>query len=369
MSDEDKPKAQGPARPRQRAKAASKPVVRTRGAVTLREVALAAGVSPMTVSNVVNSGGRHVREETRKRVMRAITELNYRPASSGRNLRLGKRHAIGVVIVDEANDFLANPFIARFVSALCHVLNENGYAMIVQGIRPDEFESAFPLHRTEADAYCIRLNAPEEQRAQMLQVLERLDEPMIMVQETLPFEGRDRVKIRQDDFGGAQLLADHLLARGIRKATLFAPLHSGPMTRARIDGFEAAFAQVREGFSLEIVTVPSNSFASGLKAIEDYLARGNRPDAIIGTNDELALAGLRAAQGHGLKVPDDLMITGFNGFQPASYTSPSITTVVSRAADLGEVAGQLLMDRLAGTPFSSADHVLPVTFRKGESTR
>lgn len=346
-----------------------KSAARKRGPVTLREVAAAAGVSPMTVSNVVNGGGRYVREETRKRVMKAISELNYRPASSGRNLRLGKRHAIGVVIVDESSDFLASPFIARFVSALCHVLNENGYAMIVQGIRPDEFESAFPLRRAEADAYCIRLNAPADQREQMLRVLERLDEPMIMIQETLPFEGKDHLTIRQDDFGGAQLLADHLLARGVRKAALFAPLYSGPMTQARIEGFKAAFAHLKDGFDLEIVTVPVNTFASGLQAIEDYLGIGNRPDALIGTNDELALAGLRAAQGHNLDVPDDIMITGFNGFQPSSYTSPSITTVESRAADLGAAAGLILMERLSGIPFTSAEKLLPVTFRKGESTR
>lgn len=342
---------------------------RARGPVTLREVALAAGVSPMTVSNVVNGGGRHVREETRKRVMRAISDLNYRPASSGRNLRLGKRHAIGVVIVDESSDFLASPFIALFVSSLCHVLNENGYAMIVQGIRPDEFESAFPLRRAEADAYCIRINASAEKREPMLRVLERLDEPMIMIQETLPFAGKDHLTIRQDDFGGAQLLADHLLARGVRKAAVVAPLHSGPMTRARIDGFEAAFAHMKDSFDLTVLTARSNSFASGMKIVEEYLAAGNRPDAIIGTNDELALAGLRAAETAGLAVPQDLMVTGFNGFQPAAYTSPSITTVVSRASELGEAAGELLMERLSGKPFASNEKVLPVTFRKGESTR
>jgi LacI family transcriptional regulator len=369
MSDDDMPDGTAPTRRRPRAAATTKAPHRARGPVTLREVALAAGVSPMTVSNVVNGGGRYVREETRKRVMRAITDLNYRPASSGRNLRLGKRHAIGVIIVDESQDFLASPFIARFVSSLCRVLNENGYVMIVQGIRPGEFASAFPLRRAEADAYCVRLNAPAEQREQMMRVLERLDEPMIMIQETLPLKGTDRMTIRQDDFGGAQLLADHLLARGVRKALLVAPFNGGPMTSARIDGFKAAFAHRKDGIELAVITAASNSFADGIKTVETYLDGGNRPDAIIGTNDELALAGLRAAQNRSLKVPGDVMITGFNGFQPASYTSPSITTIVSRAAELGEAAGELLMSRLSGGAFSDAEQVLPVTFRKGDSTR
>jgi LacI family transcriptional regulator len=346
--------------------------VQGRRTVTIRDVAAAAGVSAMTVSNVINSGGRHVREETRRRVMRAISELNYRPASSGRNLRLGKRHAIGVVIVDETSDFLSSPFIARFVSGLCGVLNDNGYVMIVQGIRPDEFESAFPLRRAEADAYCIRLNGTPEQRAQMLTVLERVEDPVILIQETLPLRGADRMTIRQDDYGGAQLLADHLLARGVRSAVVLAPRFGGPMTNARIAGFEAALSGVRQEFSLDVVTAQSNSFASGLTAIETYLdaerALGRTPEAVIGVNDELALAGLRAVQERGLRVPQDVMITGFNGFEPSSYIRPSLTTIVSRATEIGEAAGRQLMDRLAGNPFKSQDHVLPVTFRKGEST-
>jgi LacI family transcriptional regulator len=126
---------------------------------------------------------------------------------------------------------------------------------------------------------------------------------------------------------------------------------------------------MQDSFDLTVLTARSNSFASGMKIVEEYLAAGNRPDAIIGTNDELALAGLRAAETAGLAVPQDLMVTGFNGFQPAAYTSPSITTVVSRASELGEAAGELLMERLSGKPFASNEKVLPVTFRKGESTR
>jgi LacI family transcriptional regulator len=333
----------------------------------MRDVAAAAGVSAMTVSNVI-AGGRHVRPQTRLRVLRAIEELNYRPATSGRNLRLGKRHAIGVVIADETRDFLSSPFIARFLAGLCGVLNENGYVMIVQGIHPDEFEQSFPLRRAEADAYCIRLNGSAEQRARMLDVLGRIDDPLILVQEILPLTGADRMTIRQDDYGGAQLLADHLLARGVRSGVVIAPRYGGPMTTARLAGFKAALTASREPFALEVITAEANTFASGLSSIEAYLQGRPPPGAVIGVNDELALAGLRAIQDRGLAIPEDVMVAGFNGFEPSSYIRPSLTTVVSPAARIGEEAGHMLMRRLAGEPFPVADHVLPVTFRKGDST-
>lgn len=337
--------------------------------VTIRDVAKMAGVSAMTVSNVLMRDGQRVREETRERVMHAVTELNYRPASSGRNLRLGKKHSVGVVIVDETSDFLSSPFISRFVSGLCSVLNDNGYVMIVQGIHPDEFEGSFPLRRAEADAYCIRLNGSAERRMKMLEVLERLEDPLILIQETLPLSGADRMTIRQDDHGGATQLADHLVAKGVRSAVVIAPRFSGPMTTARLAGFQAAVAASRQDFKLEVVTADSNTFASGLAAIEGYLAQGGTPEAVLGVNDELALAGLRAIQDRGLRVPDDVMVTGFNGFEPASYVRPSLTTIVSPATQIGEVAGRMLMQRLGGDPFPTRDHVLPVSFRKGDSTR
>lgn len=335
---------------------------------TIRDVAAAAGVSAMTVSNVINGRTQFVREGTRRKVLRSIEDLNYRPASSGRNLRLGRRHAIGVVIVDEAPDFLSSPFIARFVSGLCAALNDSGYVMIVQGIHPDEFESAFPLRRAEADAYCIRLNGAASARERMLTALERLEEPVILIQETLPLPGADRCVVRQDDFGGARLIADHLIARGIRSVSAIAPRYVGPMTNARLAGLQAGFMAAPQPIQMAVLSTETNNFAGGRSAVSAALDRGPIPSAFVGVNDELALAAMRAVQDRGLNVPKDVMIVGFNGFQPAAYTLPTLTTIESRASEIGAMSGRILIDRLAGKAFAASEHVLPVSFRKGQST-
>jgi DNA-binding LacI/PurR family transcriptional regulator len=203
----------------------------------------------------------------------------------------------------------------------------------------------------------------------MLHVLERLEEPLILVQEFLPLAGRDRMTIRQDDYGGAHLLAEHLLARGVRRAAVIAPRFGGPMTNARMAGFQAALMKGDTDFDLATVTADQNTFAGGIAAMERYLADNAAPGAVIGVNDELALAGIRALQERNLRVPDDVMVTGFNGFEPSSYYRPSLTTVESPAARIGEEAGRMLMRRLVGgSDFPTQDYVLPVTFRKGEST-
>jgi LacI family transcriptional regulator len=106
----------------------------------------------------------------------------------------------------------------------------------------------------------------------------------------------------------------------------------------------------------------------GLAAIEGYLDTGARPDALVCANDELAYAALRVTRTCGLKVPEDIMVTGFNGFRPPAYFSPSLTTVVSRGADIGREAARCLMRRLAGHAFETRELVLPLSLRKGEST-
>lgn len=341
---------------------------RTQRRVTIRDVATAAGVSSMTVSNVINDVENVVREDTRRRVLKAIADLNYRPTSSGRNLRLGRRHAIGVVIVDEEADFLASPFITRLVSGVCSVLNDNGYVMIVQGIHPDKFASAFMMRRAEADAYCVRLNGPEDKRAEMLNVLSRVSEPIILIQETLSFPGEDHCTVRQDDAGGTQLVADHLLARGVETIVAMVPRHGGPMTGARLAGLREGLKRAPRPIKLDVVAAAANTFSASFDAMDAHIARHGHPRAVMGINDELALGALRAVQSRGLSVPEDVMVTGFNGFNPASYADPSLTTVVSPASELGTRSAQLLLKRLSGERFESAEVVLPVSFRKGNST-
>jgi LacI family transcriptional regulator len=339
-----------------------------RGRVTIRDVAAAAGVSPMTVSNVINGRLRFVGEETRRRVMREIQNLDYRLLSSGRNLRLGNRQAVGVIIVDESPNFLSHPFISRMVSGLCGVLNVNGYTMIVQGISPQEFANTLALRRAEADAYCVRLHGAREQRAEMLDVLARLREPVALVQETLSLQGEDKCVVRQDDLGGGRMMADHLAARGVSRICVVLPRFSGPMTEARLGGLREGFHAARREVQIEQIVCDQNNFEDAYATIGRSLASSELPDAIVGINDELALAALRVLQDRSLQVPQDVFVAGFNGFNPPGYTRPDLTTIVSCPTEVGASAAQALLHHLQKGRFALQEIVLPVAFRKGDST-
>lgn len=335
---------------------------------TIRDVAAAAGVSPMTVSNVINGKLRFVSEDTRRRVQKEMEQLDYRLLSSGRNLRLGNRQAVGVVIVDESPNFLSHPFISRMVSGLCGVLNLNGYAMMVQGIKPEEFANTFALRRADADGYCIRLHGSNESRAEMLQVLDRLDEPVVLVQETLPVNREDRCIVRQDDYGGSRMVADHLAARGVRHLIVAVPRFSGPMTDARLKGLRDGFQATRKDVEIELVVCDLNTYEHAYTALSRSFASPVLPEAVVGINDELALAALRVLQDREIQVPGQVIVAGFNGFNPPGYTRPDLTTVVSCPTELGATAASSLLRRLERGRFEQSDIVLPVTFRMGQST-
>ncbi len=322
----------------------------------------------MTVSNVLNSKTGFVGEETRRRVMKEIQNLDYRLLSSGRNLRLGVRQAVGVVIVDESEDFLSHPFISRMVSGICGVLNHHGYTMTVQGIAPDQFATTFGLRRADADAYCIRLHGSEAQRKAMLESLARLREPVVLIQESLPAEGENRCVVRQDDYGGGRLMADHLAARAVRSLWTIVPRFSGPMTDSRLKGLRDGFGAARRDVELHTIICDQNNFETAYNSLVGVLQTRPRPDAIVGINDELALAALRALQDHATNVPEDVLVTGFNGFYPLGFARPNLTTILSRPTEVGATAARLLLDYLKTGSFPRNEVVLPVTFRMGESS-
>ena len=348
--------------------AGSAPSAPLRRNPTIKDVAAAAGVSPMTVSNVINGNLRFFSEETRLRVEDAVDSLGYRPLGSGRSLKSGRRSLIGVVIVDELPDFMSNPFMARFVSGLCGHLSQNGYMMILQGIHPDDFARSFPLRRAEADAYCMRLHGNDSIRAAMLEVLERIEEPVILIQETLETTRPDTCVVRQDDHGGGALLAEHLIVRGVRHMAVLEPAFAGPMTMARVRGLHAGFDGAKSPVRIDRIISSINDFSSAYDAVMGYLKSSPVPEAIFGTNDELALAALHALQDLQFDVPGTVRVVGFNGFQAPGYSRPALSTIVSAATAIGVEAGRAMLARLQSGIFAQTEIVLPVAFRKGGST-
>jgi LacI family transcriptional regulator len=339
---------------------------RSQGRATLHEIARRAGVSATTVSNVVNGKFEMMAAETRAEIERLIIEMNYRPSAAGRRLRLNRNHAIGLLVIDESPAFLADPFNTNIIAGLGNHLNRNGFSLIVNGVAPDRLDEAVVLGRHDTDAFCVIPSGTPRQRREVLEALANVHQPLVVIQDGVPEWLTDGASIRQDDEAGGRLIAERVLARGARRLVMLVPRRPWPAMARR----EAGVRAVLEGFcaELEVIGTRSEEIEDCEAALAAFVAAHGLPDAVLGGNDQMAIAALLWLQAEGHAVPADVLVTGFNGFEFRRYARPALTSIRSPALALGERAGALLIERVELGHFPVAEVVLPVQFVDGDST-
>jgi LacI family transcriptional regulator len=334
---------------------------------TVADVARVAGVSSMTVSNVVNGRFGSMTKETRASVERAIRELGYRPHASGRSLKLSKRFSIAIVIIDESPTFLADPFITYLVAGLSNYLNQRDYALVVHGMTASQLQKAALMKRHETDALCVFLSGPQTLRQRLIARFATLGQPVIVFQEPVP-EKPHLYSIRQDDFGGAKALAVHMLQRGIRSIAFLAPEVSWPAIEQRIAGARSAMLDAGRAEHFRVILCGDGGIVATQAALEAEVDKSDWPSALMGGNDQIGIAALKWAVQQGLCVPKDISVTGFNAFDIWQYTDPVLTTVASPAYFMGAKAGEIILEILHGNPPRDRETRVPVVVQIGGST-
>ncbi|SHG31816.1 transcriptional regulator, LacI family [Kaistia soli DSM 19436] len=335
---------------------------------TIKDVAKAAGVSAMTVSNVLNGRLQFVSPATKKRVEREIERLGYRRQANARSLRVAEQRSIGMVIVDESPAFLADFFTCQVVAGLANVLNSADFTLTVQGMRGDQLSSSMIMRNFEVAGFCAMIAGPDMERHQSIQKLVELDQPLVVFQEPFESAGGDLCIVRQDDRGGGQLIGDHLLARRVTDFLAIIPAQVWPAIEMRLAGLRESLAANGGVARLTVITSKSESFADVQEVVAQHLATHPLPGAIVGANDPIATAAMLYLFDHDVRVPEDVRIVGFNGFEAHRYARPRLTTVDSAAYALGERAGKAMLERLESGRFESAEYVLPVHFDAGATT-
>lgn len=329
------------------------------------EIAKAANVSATTVSNVVNGRINLMSEETRLRIEAIIREMNYRPNEEARNLRLSQRRTVGLIVVDDSPAYLADPMITNTVAGLSNHLGVNGYGLLVTGITRAAIDSAHMLRRDRTDAIClISSGSPAERRA-LYSRLRDVDQPILILQDRAPDFLNDALSVRQDDLRAGELVAERLIARGARRIAFLAPVQSWPAMLAREQGIR----QKAEAAGLQCDVVPSASEGMGdtQTALTLYVERVGLPDTVIGGNDQMAIAALNWALDRNLRVPEDMRLAGFNGFDFVNYVRPRLTTVRSPAYEMGRRGAESLLRRFAEGAFPTREILLDVELMPGRS--
>jgi DNA-binding LacI/PurR family transcriptional regulator len=314
-------------------------------AVTMRQVAEAAGVSTQTVSNLLNGRTDHLATETAQRIHAVIERLDYRRNFVARGLRSARAQALAFLVTDASARFLADPMTDLFLAGLGDELRDSDYGLLIQSAHPNApFESLLaPATEARVDGAVLFLSGPPELRAQRVDRLRTLRIPTILLQEH-GVPGDQQPSVTSDDRFGSRALCRHLLERGHRRIDYLSAADSWSAIEERIAGFHDALAEADDQLVRGTITLRGTYAPLDAASVaRDLLSLPDRPTAMLCGNDLVALGVLKAARELGLRVPEDLAVAGFDDFDFAAALDPPLTTVRIPGYEMGRQAARSLL--------------------------
>ncbi|TDN90950.1 LacI family transcriptional regulator [Microbacterium sp. BK668] len=313
----------------------------SRLAVTIEEVAAAAGVSRSTVSRVVN-GSTAVSPTALEAVQRAIADLNYVPNRAARSLASRQTQAIGLVVPEDTTRFFGDPFFASIVSGINARLNRSDYVLNLFIASDDPGDKTTSYVRSGAVDGAIIVSHHTSDT-----FIDRIAAAVPVVYGGRPVRERERdYYVDVDNVRGGRDATAYLLARGRRRiGTITGPL-TMPAGVDRLEGYRQALAAA--GLDEEVVEDGGFTADGGADAMRRILDRGAAPDALFVASDLMARGALSVIAAAGMRVPDDIAIIGFDDSPVATSVTPQLTTMRQPSFDQGERMASVLLDILAG---------------------
>jgi LacI family transcriptional regulator len=324
--------------------------------VTIRDVARRAGVSPMTVSRVINESAA-VSPATRARVEHAITQLGYIPSRLARGLSAQRTGTIALIVPD-----VANPFFTLIVRGCEDVARRAGYRVILCDTRADldierEVIEEMIAHRVEGI-----LVAPVSDRSRdHLRRLTRFGVPFVLVDRTIP--GIDADTVLGDSAGGAQRLVEHLISLGHSRIGMIVESDDVSTARDRRRGYDSALAAASLPSDSALVAEASVDPRGGFEGMRRLLELREPPTAVFTVNNLVAVGAIEAVRAAGLDVPADVALVCFDDIEYASRLYPFLTVMEQPAETFGTLGTQLLLEHIERrAPERSRMVVLPAQF-------
>ncbi|MGA2765351.1 MAG: LacI family DNA-binding transcriptional regulator [Spirochaetia bacterium] len=308
---------------------------------TRNDVAAAAGVSPSTVSYVLNDGPRGVSEEIKERVWKAVRELGYHPNAIARSLRTSRVGMVGLMVPD-----ISNPFFAGLSRGAQDVAKERGYFVVVcntDGRLDQEVSLMRSLYEHRMEGMIID---PVEAVQEDLKFL--LDRKVPVVLSGLDREGAVVDCVGVDDTEAACDAVGHLLELGHTDIALI----TGPLKQRRMnhrpDGYRKALSERGIPWRQELVANGEYTQISGYECARELSARSVKFTAVFAANDLMAIGAMAAFQEMGRRVPEDVAIIGFDNIPESSVATPRLSTVDNPHYTQGRVAAEMLFERISG---------------------
>ncbi len=322
---------------------------RPNGPPTLKDVAAVAGVSYRTVSNVVN-GHRYISQATRDKVEAAIAELDYRPQLAARQLRSGRSNLLTLSV-----PFVSHPYFAQLAHAVVGQAETFGYDVVIdetRGILERELRVAGGFRAILTDGILFSPLTIDLERFEA----ERGPTPLVLLGERFRSDRIDSVVV--DNVGSTSEVTRTMLDDGRTRLAFLGDVERGTVGAAPADLRLAGFMRALDGAGLSPVRVipvsqwdqvnPEGDYSrqEGYDRTSELIASGVPIDGLVCANDLLAIGALRAFREHGVRVPEDVAVVGWDNTAEAAFSAPSLTTVAPDMDELARLAITAMLRRL-----------------------
>lgn len=332
--------------------------------ISIKDIAKQAGVSPTTVSFVLNGKAKEKRisEQVSKKILKLAAKLKYKPNQLARGLRTGKTKTIGLIVEDIANHFFAN--VAKIVE---EEADKFGYK-VLYGSTEDNLAKAKGLLEVleyrQVDGYII---TPTPNLDKEIEMLKSARKPIVLMDRYLPQIPTNYVMV--DNFQGAYDAAEYLVKLGYTKIALVTTTSEQIQMKERLNGFTTAMKDHRAAFPRKLLKkIPfTGTREQAVDQISDFIKTIPDLDAIFFTTNYLGIYGIESIKQLGLTIGEDIAMISFDDHDLFRLHTPGITCVAQPIHDIARNVIEVLMNELNNNNHELNQVILPATLIKRES--
>lgn len=323
---------------------------------TIREVAKLAGVSPATVSRVMN-GTANVDDEKKNRVLEAIEKTGFQPNQLARALFKNSSKLVGLIVPN-----IDNPFFSELAKIIEEEAFNRGYHIVLcsSGNNTEkEQNNIHILSQMKADGIILITNGKHTE-----QMLQKVDLPVVVVDRHMT-DGGEIAYIESDHYTGGFLATEHLYECGCRNIVCLRGPQAYTSGRLRYQGYK----DVCKKYKLkEMYIDTAYNYEAGLKSAELLLEKYPKVDGIFAANDAVAISTYKVLVSKGKRIPDDIQLVGFDDIRFSSLMTPELTTIRQSLNEMGKLAVEIICNYAEGKPYKK-ECVLDVELIKRETTK
>lgn len=333
--------------------------------VTQKDIAKEAGVSSVTVSNVINGNYHKVSEENIKKIQALIQKYHYVPNATARSLAKKESHIIGVVIpnVDEKDNFLESPYNAEVLGVLERIVRIKGYYLMVRCV--DSCQEIIPLLSTWNVDGVVFLSA---YRNDVIAIQKKMTLPMVFLDTYT--EGLPAFSVGTNDYKGGYLATRYLISMGHRDILFAGPeIKGNSVIPRRYQGYETAMKENGLETQVRWQFAPFTSYECGVECGKKIAFLEKIPTAVFASADILALGIMEGLRLSGKRVPEDVSLVGFDDLSESRYSTPQLTTISQHISEKAELAARHLFRMLEKKESSETNIEVDVELVERQSVR